>query len=64
MPRASPYDYVGHQWVGHWWMGGVRCYDRGEAAEDLFKFYKEIFQVTPTGHSRTYIRYHLEVCMY
>ncbi|KAF9409969.1 hypothetical protein HW555_010808 [Spodoptera exigua] len=47
MPRASIYDFIAHGWVGHWWMGGLRCYDRGEAAEDLFKFYHEIFQINP-----------------
>ncbi|KAM3958013.1 uncharacterized protein ACR2FA_007964 [Aphomia sociella] len=59
MPRASIYDLVGHGWQGHWWMGGLRCYDRGEAAEDMFKFYHEIFQVKPT--TLTYLSYYLEV---
>ncbi|XP_061705543.1 uncharacterized protein LOC133516566 [Cydia pomonella] len=59
MPRASPYDQVGHAWVGHWWMGGVRCYDRGDAALDIFRFYQEIFRVKPVALSR--VNYHLEI---
>lgn len=58
-PRVNPWDVVGHAWVGHWWMGGIRCYDRGEAAEDLFKFYHESFQIKPID--RTNFRYELEV---
>ncbi|XP_069356036.1 uncharacterized protein [Maniola hyperantus] len=59
MPRASAYDLVGHAWVGHWWMGGLRCYDRGEAAEDMFRFYHEVFSVKPVG--TTYLTYYLEI---
>ncbi|XP_060807697.1 uncharacterized protein LOC132903418 [Amyelois transitella] len=58
MPRASIHDKH-HEWVGHWWMGGLRCFDRGDASNDLFKFYHEIFQVKPT--TPTYLMYHLEV---
>ncbi|KAH9633755.1 hypothetical protein HF086_011054 [Spodoptera exigua] len=58
MPRASIYDFIAHGWVGHWWMGGLRCYDRGEAAEDLFKFYHEIFQINPV--TETFLTYYLE----
>ncbi|KAL0811080.1 hypothetical protein ABMA28_010351 [Loxostege sticticalis] len=59
MPRANIYDLIGHGWLGHWWMGGLRCYDRGEAADDMFRFYHEIFQVKPT--TMTYMSYYLEV---
>uniref|UniRef100_A0A2H1WD84 SFRICE_013073 n=1 Tax=Spodoptera frugiperda TaxID=7108 RepID=A0A2H1WD84_SPOFR len=59
MPRASIYDLIAHGWVGHWWMGGLRCYDRGEAAEDLFKFYHEIFQIKPV--TETFLTYYLEI---
>ncbi|CAG9792551.1 unnamed protein product [Diatraea saccharalis] len=59
MPRASIYDRIGHGWLGHWWMGGLRCYDRGEAADDIFKFYHEIFSIKPT--SFTYMSYYLEI---
>nr|XP_053620249.1 uncharacterized protein LOC128680834 [Plodia interpunctella] len=58
MPRASVHD-LDHQWNGHWWMGGLRCFDRGDASSDLFKFYHETFQVKPT--TQTYLHYHLEV---
>ena len=60
MPRASIYDLIAHGWVGHWWMGGLRCYDRGEAADDIFKFYHEIFQMKPI--TETFATYYLEVC--
>ncbi|XP_046972736.1 CLIP domain-containing serine protease B9-like [Vanessa cardui] len=59
MPRSSIYDILGHSWVGHWWMGGLRCHDRGEAAQDLFKFYHEVFQVKPVTF--TYLTYYMEV---
>ncbi|XP_050668980.1 uncharacterized protein LOC126968166 [Leptidea sinapis] len=59
MPRASVYDLIAHAWVGHWWMGGLRCYDRGESADDIFRFYHEIFSVKPS--SLTYLNYYLEI---
>ncbi|KAI8423853.1 hypothetical protein MSG28_012860, partial [Choristoneura fumiferana] len=61
MPRASdtPSDRVGHAWVGHWWMGGLRCYDRGRSALDLFRFYHEVFSVKPL--TKTYLTYYLEI---
>ncbi|CAH4029686.1 unnamed protein product [Pieris brassicae] len=59
MPRTSIYDLIAHTWVGHWWMGGLRCYDRGEAADDMFRFYHEVFQVKPT--TTTYLTYYLEI---
>ncbi|XP_021208521.3 uncharacterized protein LOC105842605 [Bombyx mori] len=59
MPRASLYDKIGHTWNGHWWMGGLRCFDRGEAANDIFKFYHEIFQLKPS--TKTYMTYTLEI---
>ncbi|CAG9568742.1 unnamed protein product [Danaus chrysippus] len=59
MPRASLYDVIGHGWVGHWWMGGLRCYDRGDSATDIFRFYHEVFQVKPT--TQTYLTYYLEI---
>ncbi|XP_049881164.1 uncharacterized protein LOC126377474 [Pectinophora gossypiella] len=60
MPRASLYDFQGfHKWIGHWWMGGPRCQDRGDAADDLMRFYHEIFQVQPATHTR--MDYYLEI---
>lgn len=62
MPRAiyaKSYDLFGHGWNGHWWMGGMACYNRGEAAENMFKFYHEVFQLQPTGE--TLVQYYLEV---
>ncbi|XP_072946526.1 prostasin-like [Epargyreus clarus] len=59
MPRTSLYDLIGHAWVGHWWMGGLRCYDRGESADDIFRFYHEIFVIKPETH--TFLTYYLEV---
>lgn len=47
-----------HAWVGHWWMGGVACYNRGEAADSMFKFYHEVFQVK--GEKHTLVVYYLE----
>ncbi|KAJ0171971.1 hypothetical protein K1T71_012734 [Dendrolimus kikuchii] len=44
---------------GHWWMGGLRCYDRGEAASDMFKFYHEVFALRPSG--TTYLTYYMEL---
>ncbi|KAL4713771.1 hypothetical protein ACJJTC_004302 [Scirpophaga incertulas] len=58
MPRASIYDTLGHGWLGHWWMGGLRCYDRGDSANDIFRFYHEIFSVNP--NTLTYMSYYLE----
>ncbi|XP_049881378.1 uncharacterized protein LOC126377601 [Pectinophora gossypiella] len=63
MLRASPYDLEDtHGWVGHWWMGGARCRDRGEMADDIFKFYHEIFQIKPS--TKTYFTYYIEVSFY
>ncbi|XP_045455195.1 uncharacterized protein LOC123664749 [Melitaea cinxia] len=59
MPRSSIYDLIGHRWNGHWWMGGLRCYDRGESADDIFIFYHEVFQVKPVTF--TYLTYYLEI---
>ncbi|XP_045507102.1 uncharacterized protein LOC123703217 [Colias croceus] len=59
MPRTSIYDLIAHTWVGHWWMGGLRCYDRGDSADDLFRFYHEVFQVKPSSY--TYLNYYLEI---
>ncbi|CAH0714813.1 unnamed protein product, partial [Brenthis ino] len=59
MPRASLYDVLGHRWVGHWWEGGLRCSDRGEAADDMFRFYHEVFQVKPVTF--TTLTYYLEI---
>ncbi|CAB3226277.1 unnamed protein product [Arctia plantaginis] len=60
MPRTSRIVERGQsKWVGHWWMGGLRCYDRGDAATDLYKFYHEIFSVKPTTSFR--MTYYLEI---
>ncbi|XP_023940405.2 uncharacterized protein LOC112047497 [Bicyclus anynana] len=59
MPRASDQEQLSHSWVGHWWMGGIRCYDRGEAAEDMFRFYHEVFSIKPS--TPTYLTYNLDI---
>ncbi|CAB3226182.1 unnamed protein product [Arctia plantaginis] len=65
MPRTDN-DYggfkgFGHHWLGHWYMGGIRCFDRGVKADDMFKFYHEIFSIKPKEDSFAYTSYYLEI---
>lgn len=60
MPRSSTVSQSNLGWTGHWWVAGLRCYDRGTAALDLFKFYHEVFFIQPSGE--TFLTYYLEVC--
>ncbi|CAB3224788.1 unnamed protein product [Arctia plantaginis] len=47
----------GHHWLGHWDMGGIRCFDRGHAADDMFKFYHEIFNINVDTKGLNFITY-------
>lgn len=51
----------GHHWLGHWYMGGIRCFDRGAAADDMFRFYHEIFSINANTEGYNFITYGLEV---
>ncbi|KAJ2945011.1 hypothetical protein O0L34_g1907 [Tuta absoluta] len=60
MPRAiNPHDILRHSWIGHWYMGGPRCYDRADQADDIFLFYHEIFQAKPDDD--IYMNYYIEI---
>ncbi|CAG4995471.1 unnamed protein product [Parnassius apollo] len=60
MPRAVMLERTSKTWLGHWWMGGIRCYDRGDAAQDMYRFYHEIFQIYPDATS-SHIIFYLEI---
>ncbi|CAB3237843.1 unnamed protein product [Arctia plantaginis] len=62
MPRAGhEHPGFGHHWLGHWYMGGIRCFDRGHAADDMFKFYHEIFNINVDTKGLNFITYGLEI---
>ncbi|CAK1589847.1 unnamed protein product [Parnassius mnemosyne] len=61
MPRAIAMERHAKTWVGHWWMGGIRCYDRGDSAAGLFRFYHEIFQIYPDTTNPVFLSYFLEL---
>ncbi|CAH2058408.1 unnamed protein product, partial [Iphiclides podalirius] len=61
MPRAFTFPKRIRGWVGRWWLGGVRCYDRGDAAADIYRFYHEIFEIHPDTTSGAQLTYYLEI---